>query len=373
MTKILLVDDVKEVHELVHLCLRDIKDRDIVDAFSGAEALRVLGVDNPEPLSTGAPDVILLDIEMPGGLNGLEVCKKIRHREEYKNTPIIFLTQHQDVAYQTQALEMGVSGYIVKPFPKELVAATVDSAIKHKRLTDEVEKLIEHKTGLTSMLVHDINNYIGTILMSVDLGLEENDLAKFHNRFLVIKRSMLEIKKMTSGLLDIEKLESKTLPIALEGLDGWHLLFQRASQIFSGVGQGKVSVRLMAPAGRARVIADRDVLDRVFDNLLHNAFKFAPAGSVLELGAFMGEGVWNFYVENDGPAIDKKFHKKIFEKFGQLETRKEIPNKGFGLGLTYCRLALETMQGRITIESPTRWEDGEPRGVRFIVSLPGWI
>ncbi len=319
MTKILLVDDVSEIHEQMHVYLKDIKDRQIVDVFSGPEAMQVLGLNGMDE-ALPHPDVILLDIEMPG-MDGLELCRKIRDRDEYKKTPIIFLTQHHEIEYQTHAMEAGATGYLTKPLPRDLVNATIENVIKTKQLNDAIETLIDYKTGLTSMLVHDINNYLGTILLNVDLGLlDTSSPEKTMKRLQTVRRGMLEIQKMTSGLLDIEKLESKTLPLKLAPVDGWNVLFERASHALSDAVRQKINVRVFNPKVPTMVMADTQVVQRIFDNLLQNATKFAPVDSVIDIGAYAGDGFWKFVVENDGPGIEKKFHKKIFEKymFGSL-------------------------------------------------------
>jgi len=364
VTKILLVDDVSEVHEMVRVCLKNIEDRQIVDAFSADDAMRALTA--PGPLT----DVILLDIEMPG-VNGLELCRQIRARQEYEKTPIIFLTQHDDLEYQRQALALGANGFVVKSLARSLVAAAVQNALKTKGLSDAVDRLIEHKTSLTNMLVHDINNALGTIFLNVDLGAVEHGDETLHRRLLTIKRQMLEIKKLTQGLLDIEKLESKTFPMNLQTVDAGKILFERAGGVSSMTSTRRLSLKLLTPQLHAPVRADAQVLGRIFDNLLQNAAKFAPEGTTVDLGMFRSPGLWEFVIENEGDAIEARFHEKIFEKFGQLETRTALPQKGVGLGLAFCRLGAQAMSGAIRVESPARWENGVGSGVRFVLSLPG--
>ncbi|MGE5807375.1 MAG: response regulator transcription factor [Ignavibacteria bacterium] len=110
--KILLVDDEPDIIEFMQYNL--IKEGfDVITAYDGYEALKKM---------PGEPDLIILDILMPG-MDGFETCRKIRSQKEFKNTPIIFLTAKSGEADEIQGLELGASDYIQKPIsPKKLIA-----------------------------------------------------------------------------------------------------------------------------------------------------------------------------------------------------------------------------------------------------------
>jgi DNA-binding response OmpR family regulator len=114
MKKILIVDDQQEVRELVEVTLRG-GPYQILQAASGEEALEVARREKP--------DLIILDIMMPGGMDGFETCQKLKDDAETRSCRVLFLTAKGQQVDQERGLEMGAVGYFVKPFsPLELLA-----------------------------------------------------------------------------------------------------------------------------------------------------------------------------------------------------------------------------------------------------------
>jgi len=112
MSKILLVDDERDIVEFLKYNLEQ-KGYEVIAGYDGLEALKKL---------SEKPDLIILDIMMPH-LDGYDVYKKIREREDFKNVPIIFLTAKSGEVDEIKALELGASDYVQKPIsPKKLLA-----------------------------------------------------------------------------------------------------------------------------------------------------------------------------------------------------------------------------------------------------------
>jgi two-component system, sensor histidine kinase and response regulator len=109
---------------------------------------------------------------------------------------------------------------------------------------------------------------------------------------------------------------------------------------------------------------DRDITHRIFVNLLGNAIKFSPGGTTIDIGiSSIGTDV-RVTVIDQGYGVPPDYHQRIFEKFGQVESRKEGKMYSTGLGLTFCKLAVEAHGGRIGLES----EVG--KGSTFWFTLP---
>lgn len=114
MKKILIVDDQMEVRELVEVTLQD-EDYQIFQAASGEEAIEVARRERPA--------LIILDIMMPGGMDGLEACRRLKEDKETRSCRILFLTAKGQEVDKEQGLEAGAIGYFIKPFsPLELLA-----------------------------------------------------------------------------------------------------------------------------------------------------------------------------------------------------------------------------------------------------------
>jgi len=125
---------------------------------------------------------------------------------------------------------------------------------------------------------------------------------------------------------------------------------------------GNRTVTLDAPESSLTLAADVGLIRRVFQNLLSNALKYTPAGGNVRIVVTPSPSEVRVAVTDAGPGIAPEYHQRIFEKFGQVEDRKN--RLGTGLGLTFCKLAVEAHGGRIGVESVVG------QGSTFWLALP---
>ncbi len=112
---------------------------------------------------------------------------------------------------------------------------------------------------------------------------------------------------------------------------------------------------------------DRFLLSRSFDNLIHNAVKFAPKESIIQIALDRDDKNFIFAITNDGSAIPKEDHERLFMKYEQIKSDINKKMGGFGLGLAFCKKAIEEMKGTIGVESPI---PGTDQGDTFTIKLP---
>ena len=118
MKKILIVDDQLEVRELVEVTMR-VGDYQILQAKSGEEAIEIVKAEKP--------DLIIMDVMMPGGIDGLEATRMLKHDPETKDCKIIMLTAKGQEIDREKGIEAGADDYFVKPFsPLELIRKVED-------------------------------------------------------------------------------------------------------------------------------------------------------------------------------------------------------------------------------------------------------
>jgi signal transduction histidine kinase len=157
-------------------------------------------------------------------------------------------------------------------------------------------------------------------------------------------------------------MESGQMPLHCEPDDLAQLTSAALKQL-SGLIQGRhISVR----GSDSSVLAycDPVLTQRIFENLVGNALKFTPTSGLVRI-ELAGEESWaRFSITDTGPGIPAQYHEKVFEKFGQVEMRKDRKTPSSGLGLAFCKLAVEAQGGNIRLES----EPG--RGTTFHVRLP---
>ena len=279
-----------------------------------------------------------------GEIYSLAVIRDITERKRAEEE----LRRHQDHLEE-----------LVKARTAELQQANADTEAAYRKLL-ELEKL---RDDLVHMVVHDMRSPLAGLSMYLDLlSPEEVSASDFDENLGLMRETSRALSGMISSLLDVSRMEAGQMPLHCEVSDLAQLTSAALKQLSGLVRSRKISV--CGSDSPVLAYCDQVITQRIFENLLGNALKFtSEAGSVrIELAV---EGSWaRFSITDTGPGIPVKYHKKVFEKFGQVEIRQDRKVPSSGLGLAFCKLAVEGQGGSILLES----EPG--RGTTFHVRLP---
>ena len=252
--------------------------------------------------------------------------------------------------------------------------------------TSKERELAQLREDYTGMLIHDLRAPLTAIMngiMMVKRGLGGPISAQQQELLGIAHQGSQTMLEMVNTLLDISKMEQGHMRLEVEPISPYALIDQTLDRLIVSARDQKVPLEQQLPVGLPLLEADREKLVRVLQNLLDNAIKFSPIGSAVTLGAVSlriieGEatdisglplhlpqlhtGDWLvFWVRDQGPGIPPQYHERIFEKFGQVRGRKV---RGTGLGLTFCKLAIESHGGKIWLQS------AEGKGSIFALALP---
>lgn len=331
----------------------------VANARDGRQAL--------EMLESSAFDLVLLDIMMPE-MDGYEVLRRLKANDRLHNVPVIMISALSEMESVVRCIEMGAEDYLTKPFNATLLRARLGACLEKKRSRDrerdlygqlqESHKRLQELEGLrddlTNMIVHDLR----TPLTSIIAAIQTLDVVGVVN---AEQREVMEIAgsgshallTMINSLLDVEKFESGAMELD-------YALLSLPQVIASAVGQ-------VAPLAHAKGIAlvqnvssdlpwlncDENKLQRVLVNLLGNALKFTPAGGSITLEVVKREEEKDieFSIRDTGEGIPSEAFERIFQKFGQVDSRKGGRAMSTGLGLTFCKCAVEAHGGQISVES----------------------
>ncbi len=230
------------------------------------------------------------------------------------------------------------------------------------RIQMELEQL---RRDLTAMVYHDLRGPLQTILGSIyKLG----EVLRNHDNPAVLTllqlgiRSTRQLERLVDSLLDVQRLEAgnailDTKPVELR------VLLTDAIQLMQPLAiQNNQRLQFDVADDVPLIEADSDMMMRVVINLLQNAIKYTPDGGAIKLSAKRDGETVLISVSDSGPGIPPHLQKQIFDKYSRIKYR-DAP-KGMGLGLAFCRLAVEAHQGRIWVES-----DGK-LGSTFHFTLP---
>jgi len=223
------------------------------------------------------------------------------------------------------------------------------------------------RDDLTGMIVHDLRTPLTSLLSGLGalrfVGGREAAEQEILDNAIGGGETLLG---MINDLLDISKWESGSLVLDKQPLHPVDIIEYALAQTAPLARRNGLRVARRLPSDLPPIEADRDLLRRALTNLLGNAVKFTPRGGIVTVSAAYdpAEGAVVFAVGDTGEGIPAHQVRRIFDKFGQVESRKAGRKMSTGLGLTFCKLVAEAHGGRIWVESKLG------KGSRFLFTIP---
>ncbi|MDO9301763.1 MAG: PAS domain-containing sensor histidine kinase, partial [Anaerolineales bacterium] len=288
------------------------------------------------------------------------------HEVKWDKTGLNFeALKHADGCYYESVLNQQNEGTM----PIEVHAHRVDFEETNSvqwilRNITERKDLDALRDDMTAMIYHDIRSPLGNIVSSLDMmnGMipEDETLQTMLN---IARNSTGRIQRLVNSLLDINRLESGQQIADQHAIDPLVLIRESLRDIEPAAAGRQQKMENTAMGVLPLIWVDVDMIHRMFINLLENAIKYTPVGGRIEIGAQTSSGTFvKFWVRDNGPGVSAADRDRIFEKFTRLRGNNN-PN-GLGVGLAFCKLAVQGHGGQIWVES----ELG--KGTAFWLTLP---
>lgn len=219
------------------------------------------------------------------------------------------------------------------------------------------------RDDLISMIYHDLRSPLANVMYSlemIELLTQEQENEDVRPLLGVATRATERIQRLTNSLLDIRLLEAGQPLTNLQSINAVEILSFAVNAV-KPIALTKSQDLVIEDSGTdAVLLVDKDMLSRVLINLMDNAIKYTPASGKITTGIHEDPNGIAIWVEDNGPGIPKDKWPTIFNKYSRLDNT----GLGFGLGLSFCRMAVEAHGGTIWIEDTGR------SGSRFVISLP---
>lgn len=346
--RIVVVDDEPSSREA--LCaLLTAEDIDIQSVSSGKELLRRM----PEL----TPDAILLDVMMPE-MDGYAVCRELKQSVVYQHIPVILITALDTVQDRVRGLEVGADEFLTKPVSRVELLARVRTMLRIKNQYDQLERMLEMRQALSYMIVHDLRNPLAAVMLYLQLLKRKGGASSEYMRYLDMATT--EAQKMSSFLDDmlmLAKMERGKLSLSRSPLYVDHLLEQVRQKMAAYAEAQGISLILKTPGQSYPVIADVALFQRVVENLVSNALKFAPPQSTVTIvveyprAGLSDEETRNvpaviLSVLDQGRGIPPEDFVRMFDPY-EAVYMKEQGKAELGLELAFCRMVAEAHGGRI--------------------------
>jgi len=397
---ILIVDDLPKNLQVLGNILSNAGYR-IAVATNGEQALRIL--------DKKMPDLILLDVMMPG-MDGFEVCRKIRSDKRFDNLPVLFVSAKSDTESKVQGFEIGAADYITKPFQAAEVLARVKTHLKLKKAVQtiteynlQLESMLEERTRelikserlaafslFSQGIVHNLKNPLTSISGGAQIILlgkeqfEESlpspkdaatqkylDTVTRHSE--LIRRAVDKMLTMINSLMAKSQSDKNNNIMCVDINESLRLEISFLNADLRFKNQTQKTINLSDTALWAEVVPSE--LSQIFQNLIQNALDAMHGQEDATIEICSGENeneVW-FAIKDNGPGIPEDIKARIYDPFFTTKGKVSLNGEnganngkptGTGLGLHICSQMVNSYKGRIQLQSQAG------KGTSFTVSFP---
>jgi len=315
-----------------------ITDREGIIVESNRQAERLLELESPGP-GKNLFSVLAPGVELPEG-NGL---------------PRIFETS---ISRSQASIPIEANVHGVNIDGKALLQWTLIDLTDRKALDGL-------RDDLMAMVYHDLRTPLANIISSLDLVeayMTPDAEPVLTTAYGIASRSARRLQRTLLSLLDAYRMEAGEMALQMGDVNMAELIADAMEIAAPLIENRRQTLHQRIDSLPPQIKGDPDILQRVLTNLLENASKYTPSEGEVWIGANCTENWVKLWVQDSGPGIPTEARESIFAKFTQLQPERSP--KGYGIGLTFCRLAVQAHGGRIWVESPGG------QGSRFVFTLP---
>jgi two-component system, sensor histidine kinase and response regulator len=363
---ILVVDDTTDNIDVLEYVLKG-KPIHLLRACSGRECIEIA--------KEQQPDVILLDIQMPE-VDGFKTLQRLRESPLTESIPVILLTaKHKDPTSIEKGFRLGADEYLTKPIEVEELLVRIRMLVRIKKMEQDLSKT---KADFMAMLVHDLRSPLIGVKSVIELlnDLETGTpLREEHLRMLGSAGvSLHQMLTLVNNFLDLSKYKTKSIRLYREAVP-LHLLAEGACEkVAFRFKQKDITIENNIPRTLPKLYVDTGKTQQVFLNLLDNALKFTDTGGTVSIHADhvraesnepgKSHSLIRVSISDNGIGIPSDEMDKLFRPYQQTASARSVSDKGYGLGLSICKVIVEAHGGSISVDS----EPG--RHTTFYFTLP---
>ena len=344
--KVLIVDDIPYNVEILETTLED--KYILATASSGEEALEII----PQ----FRPDLVLLDIMMPG-IDGYEVCRRLKANDQFNFIKIILVTGKALVEERLKGYEVGADDYVTKPFVLKELEAKIKVFLNLKR-SNEIDRL---KTDLLVLFAHETRTPLNGIIGGSDLLMRDDTLDE--NVKSTVKlicdsgQRLLDFIDKTMYLCELKSMPPLTFSkqsISKRIGDLITLLENEASK-------KNIEIKLEIK-NETEFEADWSMLEKAISHVLENAIKYSNQNTSIQVLQRLSNNVLVLEIIDQGEGIPAEWIDKIFDEFAVKDIIHH--QKGQGLSLSITKHIMELHGGKIKVKSELK------KGASFTLTLP---
>ena len=378
---VLIVDDERaNISALVELLKNDYQ---LLIAKNGEQALRRAAGDP-------RPDIVLLDVLMPG-MDGHEVCRRLKADPKTAEIPVIFVTVKREVGSETEGFALGAVDYITKPISPPVVKARIKTHLENK----EARAFAENRNAILEQMVSERTRELAGALLeaqaasrakseflaniSHELRTPLNAILGFSEVILhgimppdriggcveSIRQSGSDLLRIVNDILDLSKLDVGRLELTEDAVSIRELAEAACRAIAPSAKRGEIALVTALPRTLPLVRVDAGRFQHILRHLLSNAVKFTPPGGRITLSIDRdADGGLALTVSDTGIGMSEEEIAIAIEPFRQVDSSLSRRYGGMGLGLPLAKAFTELHGGQLEIKSAPK------AGTAVCVHLP---
>ena len=325
----------------------------------------------------GQPDLILLDIMMPG-IDGFETCRQLKLNARTKDIPVIFMTALADTADKIKGFQFGAVDYITKPIQAEEVLARIHTHLKIKRLQQDLstknyelqkafrreKELNTLKSRFISIASHEFRTPLATIQITADSIKRYGERMSAEKKAACLERIKSAVKRMNTLLNDVlllSRVETEIHEFNPTPTDV-KILCEQVLHDFRSMSEESHSISVSMRGQDFQMMVDPKLLHYILSNLLSNAMKYSPPNSQISVDLIREDQTLRLRIQDQGIGISEDDQRHLFDAFHRGTNVGEV--SGTGLGLSIVKQFVDLHDGTITVESTLN------QGTTFTVVFP---
>ncbi len=359
---ILIVDDGPENIDMLNSLLSGYKRK---LAINGEKALKIALVDTP-------PDLILLDIMMPG-IDGFEVCRRLRQDSRTQNVPIIFISAKFDKDTIVYGFEIGAQDFVTKPFDSTELLSRVKTQlqIKHQqeeleslnnsleekvlKRTEQLEKankellaLDDAKNNFLHMISHEIRTPLNGILGPANLLLELfDDDEEVKDLCMMLNEATQRLDKFSTTALAITQLQTNNYKVDTENVNLLELIDNSLEVNKELILEKGLTIEKNISKKEAIVIICKELFKVAINIIISNAIKYTPEKSIISICLIRENEHYFFEVTDQGEGFDEKTRNKVLKPFGMSHSHID---KQIGIDIAFAHMVMKAHKGCLDIQ-----------------------
>lgn len=307
------------------------------------------------------PDLILLDVQMPG-IDGFETCRRLKANTTTKDIPVIFMTALSEIEDKLKGFAAGGVDYVTKPIQVEEVWVRVQTHLAIRGLQVEMSDRIHELDMFARTVAHDLKNPLANIIGSLELLelsarplLDEN----MQKTLQLGVRGSRKMANIIDELLLLASVRRDEVPI--EPLPMFEVVILAQDRLTHMISD--YNAEIILPESWPTAMGYAPWVEEIWANYLSNGMKYGGRPPRLEVGGeSLANGRIRFFVKDNGDGLTEEQQDQLFTEFSRLEHPEEI--HGHGLGLSIVQRIIKRLGGEVGVES----EVGQ--GSTFYFTLP---